>query len=162
MEATRLKLLETDVKVQWKLIEDIYSTIEERVRRGSLSDIVLLESLAYQLHNLYNAIEDLFKIVANAFENSVAEMGRWHIELLRRMRLEIPGIRPALVSDELYPLLDRLRAFRHVFRHAYGTCLEEDQVQIVLARARAARPLLKRDLERFLNRLGASLESGPA
>lgn len=157
MEPARLKLLETEVRAQWTVIEGTYAAIEERAARLQVGDVALLESLAYQLHNLYNAVEDLFKIVADTFENSVPEMSQWHIELLRRMRLEVEGVRPALVSEELYPLLDRLRGFRHFFRHAYTIRLNEEEVQMVLSRARAARPLLKRDLERFLGRLGARL-----
>ena len=58
----------------------------------------LIESAAYQLHNLFNAIEDLLKIVANAFENSIADLSRWHTELLDRTTPDIKGIRPSLLS----------------------------------------------------------------
>ena len=75
----------------------------------------LIESAAYQLHNLFNAIEDLLKIVANAFENSIADLSRKHTELLDRMTLDIKGIRPSLLSAECASYLHELRAFRHFF-----------------------------------------------
>lgn len=153
MDTPRLKLLEAEIRAQWAVIENVYADVEARAKRLQSGDAVILESLAYQLHSLYNAIEDLFKIIAAAFENSIVDTGRWHTELLRRMMLEIEGVRPALVSGELYPLLNELRSFRHFFRHAYQTRLSEERLQIVLRHARQARPLLQRDLTLFLNRL---------
>src|SRR2546425_233012 len=64
------------------------------------------------IHNLFNAREDLLKIVANAFENSIADLSRWHTELLDRMTLDIKGIRPSLLSAESASYLE-LRALRH-------------------------------------------------
>jgi hypothetical protein len=75
--------------------------------------------LGYMLHNLYGAMEDLFQEVARTFENRVEDPQRYHRELLKRMALEIPGVRPALLSSPSHSLLNELRGFRHVFRHAY-------------------------------------------
>ncbi len=155
MDPIRLKVLEAEVQVQWASINDLYTTVEARAQGLRPDDPASLEGLAYQLHNLYNALEDLFKIVADAFENSVTDTSRWHTELLGRMRLEIEGVRPALISTGLYPLLDELRAFRHFFRHAYGRRLEEARVQLVLDRAREARSLLQQDVTGFLSQLGS-------
>ena len=74
--------------------------------------------MGYQLHNLYGAFEQLFKETARFFENRV-DAGSCRADLLRRMQLEIQGIRPALLSAETASGLDELRRFRHFFRHAY-------------------------------------------
>jgi hypothetical protein len=100
-------------------------------------------------------IEDLFKIVAGRFENQVADLSRWHIELLRRMRQDIPGVRPALISAETFSLLNGLRSFRHFFRHAYAAPIEYAQLQVNLDKARRVRPLLKQDVADFLEQIGA-------
>ena len=55
--------------------------------------------MAYQLHNLYGGLEQLFEEVAGTFENQVEGEGN-HTGLLRRMKLRIEGIRPALLSPE--------------------------------------------------------------
>jgi len=157
MDSIQLKVLEAEIKAQWTTIKDVYTAVEARAECLQPGNPAPLESLAYQLHNLYSAVEYLFKIVVNAFENSVTDTSRWHSTLLRRMKLEIEGVRPALVSAELYPLLNELRGFRHFFRHAYVVQLDVGRVQFVLARARQARPLLQRDVTRFL----AQLESPP-
>ena len=71
-----------------KMIEEISATTPKS--RESLSH------LGYLLHNLYNALEDLFQEVARTVENRVEDPGRFHRELLKRMALEIHGVRPAL------------------------------------------------------------------
>jgi len=152
MDPIQLKVLRAEMQAQWKAIEDVYDQVEARAAGLRPKDPASLESLAYQLHNLYSAVEDHFKIVTAAFENHVVHLSRWHTDLLGRMRLEIEGVRPALVSAELVPLLDELGAFRHFFRHAYGRRLQDSRVQALLAEAREARPLLKADLEQFLAR----------
>jgi hypothetical protein len=55
-----------------------------------------MESLGYQLHNLYCAFEDLFKIVSETFENHIQDKSKYHQELLKRMTISIEGVRPPL------------------------------------------------------------------
>jgi len=131
MDEARFSIFESEIEAQISLIEEIYRKIEER-KKGIEKSKSKLESLAYQLHNLYCAFEDSFKIVADFFDNTVEEKGRYHAELLRRMSIFIRGIRPALLSDEAYRLLDNLRAFRHFFRHAYSYEIELRKIKIVL------------------------------
>jgi uncharacterized protein YutE (UPF0331/DUF86 family) len=128
MDAVSLKVLQAEIEAQLEEIKQVYVEVEDRANQMAPNSPAQIESTAYQLHNLYNAVEDLFKIVASAFENSVADLSRWHTELLRRMTLEIQGVRPALLSTESADLLNKLRAFRHFFRHAYGVRLESDRV----------------------------------
>jgi uncharacterized protein YutE (UPF0331/DUF86 family) len=150
MEEERLSLLRASLEAQLKEIARIFTKIEER-RRGEGE--ANLESLAYQLHNLYCAFEDLFKIVADTFENRIEERARYHRELLWRMRIPIEGVRPALLSEESYKLLDSLRAFRHVFRHAYSYELDPKKVALVLEDALKLRELYQEEIRRFLEQL---------
>jgi hypothetical protein len=89
---------------------------ERKQKRGKTA----VESVGYQLHNLYCAFENLFKILAGAFENHIDDKSKYHIELLKRMTIGIDEVRPPLLSPEVCALLDNLRSFRHFFRHAYS------------------------------------------
>ncbi len=160
MDAASLKVLKAEVEDQLDKIEQVYAELEDRASQMYPHTPSQIESTAYQLHNLYNAIEDLLKIVASAFENSVTDLSRWHTELLHRMTLEIEGIRPALLSTESADLLNELRAFRHFFRHAYGIRLDFDRVERNLDTARQLRSLLPRDATCFLQQLGAESDGG--
>jgi len=150
MEKERLSLLRASIKAQGTEIERIFERIEER-RRGEGE--ANLESLAYQLHNLYCAFEDLLKIMADFFENHIDDSAHHHSALLWRMKMPIEGVRPALLSETSYKLLDSLRAFRHVFRHAYSYELDPKKLALVVEDALKLRRLYQGDIDRFLGQL---------
>lgn len=154
MDAIKLRVLEAEIQAQLNKIEQVYKILDERADQMQVHAPAYVESVAYQLHNLYNALEDLFKIVAVTFENNISDLMRWHTELLNRMALEIRDVRPALLSAESVALLHELRAFRHFFRHAYGIPLDDARVEKNILKAREVRPLLWRDVASFLEALG--------
>lgn len=65
------------------------------------------------------------------------------------MALEIDGVRPALVNVNDVPLLDELRAFRHVFRHIYQSELDIEKLKLVDTRT----PKVKAAHNRFIDNL---------
>ncbi|WP_369018002.1 hypothetical protein QBE54_09730 [Thermatribacter velox] len=150
MEEGKFAILKSELMNQWNEIVKIYKRIEERKRKRGIH---ALESLAYQLHNLYCAYEDLFKIVAGFFENNIEEPSTYHTELPKRMKMEIEGVRPALISEESFKLLNSLRGFRHFFRHAYSYELDERKVSLVLEDALKLKETFKPELENFLSKL---------
>ncbi len=150
MDKAQLVILRADISALVRQIGMIYDKIEERKQAKSETE---LESLAYQLHNLYCAFEDVFELVAGTFENRIEERGRYHAELLRRLTLGIEGIRPAFLSQESYRLLDNLRAFRHFFRHAYAFELDQRKLRIVLEDALRLKDLYRVDVDAFLRAL---------
>lgn len=152
MEKIEFRLLKSEIDAQIKEIEKLFIDIDNR-KRGARNNMVKLESLAFKLHNLYCAFEDLFKIVARYFENQVEDIARYHKELLKRMSLQIEGVRPALLSQETFKILDELRAFRHFFRHAYAYELKYEKVKPVIDCAEKLKGLYKYDIERFLKQL---------
>lgn len=83
---------------------------------------------ALKAQQLYTACEDLLKSVAGTFENNIADSTRYHLELLKVMSSDIPGIRPSLISESSYRILDRLRSFRHFIRHGYDYELDNDEL----------------------------------
>jgi hypothetical protein len=151
MEKGKLAILEAEVVRQENEIERIYSKIDRRATH--LDSEEATESLAYHLHNLYCAYEDLFKLIAEAFENNVDEGLTWHKELLRRMSLEIKGVRHQVISDKSLLLLSELRAFQHFFRHAYIYELDVKKIKIVLEKAQAVKEVFKKDLHNFMRSL---------
>lgn len=154
MDKEKIAVLKAQIDSQIEEIENIYAKIEKRkLMKGAAA----LESISYQLHNLYSAFEDLFKIVAKAFENHINDISQYHIELLKRMTLSIKGIRPSLLSKESYILLDNLRAFRHLFRHAYSYEIDKRKIKMVLDDAAELKKIYRNDIEIFLNRLSGEI-----
>lgn len=150
MDSGRLALLQAEISGQLGLIDEIYARIEERQKSDSP---YRAEALAYQLHNLYCALEDLFQIVARAFENEIVDRAHYHSELLKRMTLRIEGVRPALLSEDTARLLDSLPSFRHFIRHAYVYEIDPRRVALVLEDALALRQRYHDEIQAFLRSL---------
>lgn len=152
MDAQHFSLLNADIAFQVQAIDAVISKVQARKTDYDL-DPRFAESLAYQLHNLYCAFEDLFRIVAKFFENNIEDEHRFHVQLLQRMMLDIEGVRPALIGRRLFTALDELRAFRHAFRHAYSHEIDMDKLGLVLKRYELIETHYKQDIQRFLQLL---------
>ncbi len=155
MDAQEFLILQTDIAAQLALIDDVFAALEDRARNFNADESPQMqaESIAFQVHNAYNAMEELLRLIAVHFENQVTEGARWHTALLQRMAQPVPGVRPAPLTRETCRLLNALRGFRHFFRHAYVTSVDPGLLQSNLLTARQARKLLKRDISSFLDRL---------
>ncbi len=151
MDENTLIIFKTDINAQMELIKKIHQTLNNRSIGLTADDMIRLESVAYHIHNLYSAVEDLLKIVATYFENNITETAKFHIALLTRMTQNIPVIRPALISQETFLILNSLRGFRHFFRHAYGTPIEYEQLKNNLDKSMNILPLLEQDVDTFFN-----------
>jgi hypothetical protein len=148
MDKGTLSVLDAELRARFRDISRIGDRIEARL--GTFAHSAEgVDSMGYQLHNLYGAFEQLFEDIARFFENRVDE-GSYQADLLRRMQLEIPGIRPALLSAETAAGLDELRRFRHLFRHAYTADLDSGRVTDLAARSARVQRDFERDFEQFM------------
>jgi hypothetical protein len=76
---------------------------------------------------------------------------RRELEAEASLLVELPGIRPALISGDLGETLEEFLRFRHLFRNVYGFVLDESRM----------RPLEERfaeTLDRFLDELRQFLD----
>jgi len=89
----------------------------ERSRRSN--DDYYLDGVALNLHGFYSGYERIFTHIAETIDGDLPRGEDWHSLLLRQMKTEVPGIRPAVVSTETGAILDDLRKFRHVVRNVY-------------------------------------------
>ncbi len=105
--------------------------------------------LGYFLHNLYCAFEDFFKEIARTFENQIQDPAKYHRDLLKRMTIEVPLIRPSLLSRDSFIVLDELRRFRHTFRHAYTYELDAQKVKDLKSRFLLCAKDIMSDMDRF-------------
>ena len=126
-------------------IDAIYTKIEEL---KPLNEDKLVH-IAYMLHNLYSAYEDMFKEISVTFENNIERNSGFHKNLLIRMKISIPGIRPNVLSDQSYSVLGELMGFRHVFRHAYNYNLTPDKMEILRKKILEKKNSIDSDIARF-------------
>lgn len=122
---TLWKEMKTDCGVATSANATAVARFEEATPAG-------LEGCAHHLSRLFNIIEQMSLRVAKAFENNIDDEKGWHTELIRRMTLTLPGIRPALHTAEMARCLQHLRGFRHIFTHAYDLDLDPAQLTLQL------------------------------
>ena len=101
----------------------------QRVKQGSFEELDWA-GLGYTIHNIYNLLEKLlpayFKVLRKLLGSTFLER-----YLIEHMRLDIDGVRPALLDRGLASRIDELRAFRHVFRNIYQTELDPKWIELV-------------------------------
>ena len=103
---------------------------QEGLRRAQqTSDDLYVDSVALNLHSFYAGLERLFEIIGAAVDGNVPQGKNWHQTLLEQMAVEVPSVRPAVISAGTHRMLDEYRGFRHVVRNVYAYRLDLDQVR---------------------------------
>lgn len=129
----------------------------ERIDAGA-TDQLDYAALGFTLHNIYGIIENYCLRIAKHFENDTSG-DSWHQSLLRRMTLEIPGVRPALLSQAQLHKLDDLRSFRHAFRHLYARPIDPEKMMLLQRRLPDALAELRDAHEGYVTKLKAIAEA---
>jgi hypothetical protein len=146
-------LLISNIEEDLQAIEELYTTLDRyELPAGYLSaeDEDELVLIAYRLHNLYSAFENIFLNIARAFENQIDDKAGWHTQLLTRMKLDLQPLRPPVIDRAAFQALDELLRFRHLFRHAYTVHLDPDRLRLVLQQARRLREIYRPQLDAFI------------
>lgn len=108
--------------------------------------------LAEVMNNYYTCVETIFLRISQHFENSLAAEN-WHKDLLRKMTLTIPDIRPRVVDERTYVDLEELLRFRHFHRYYLEFSYDWERLRIVESRFGAAREPLDCALDEFEHHL---------
>jgi len=141
----------SEFEFQVDLIKTIYQRLSEKlvVFEKETPSREMIDSAGYWMHNLYGAFEDLFKLVSTFWENSLNPDGDYHVNLLKRMMINIKDIRPPLLSLDSYEYLNELRGFRHVFRHAYSYGLDDERVAYLIRKTISKKEIALANLSKF-------------
>ena len=111
-------------------------------------------ALGYTIHNIYNLLENYFLRISKFFENSLDPLS-WNRDLIEHMRLDIDGVRPALLNRDLAARIDELRSFRHVFRNIYQSELDPKPVELVQQQLNPTLASFENAHKEFLKKLKA-------
>jgi hypothetical protein len=103
-------------------------------RAEKKDDDYYLDGVALNLHGFYSGLEKIFEKIAATIDGSVPTAVNWHQELLNQMCMDIPGVRPAVISEELRDLLEDYRGFRHVVRNVYTFHLNPEKMERLIAK----------------------------
>ena len=127
----------------------------EMIETAETQDIVALGktplmgvAIAGLIENYYTAVETLLYRISQRFGNSL-EPARWHSELLRRMTLDVPDTRPAVLSNDAASKLDELMRFRHFKRYYFQLEWDWDRLDHMVSTIRVLQPTLVREFQAF-------------
>lgn len=129
---TRLSRLLADGTLEAEALHARHHEIREllaRSQRGGPMTRAELLVLGVNLHAYYTALETLLERIARHVDGDIPSGPSWHRDLVLQMRLELPGVRPAVIPSTALIDLDELRKFRHFFRNAY--VLDLDPVRTI-------------------------------
>jgi hypothetical protein len=77
-------------------------------------DLIILADI---LTDYYTCVKTALVRIAKVFENEL-EKDRWHASVLERMNIDVPGVRPSVLTGETHQHLHEILRFRH-FRRYY-------------------------------------------
>jgi len=159
MDRIALEILRRELQADGMVIADAASKARERFEAEWPGH---LEAAAFELHRLYNVAEKAFERVCEAFENHFEKRGDYHERLLERMAPDLPGIRPALLDRANRAAWRDLKAFCHLFRHAYDIELDPHRIRPLVGRAQELGAAWPGHIERFVDVVRQALESDSA
>lgn len=119
------------------------------IRAKQYQDDIYLDGVALNLHAFYTGIERLFEKIAAHVDGQLPQGANWHKVLLIQMGREVPGLRPAVISDEIHVFLDEYRGFRHVVRNIYTYKFDPLRIDILVRNAKQLFEQLKREMLAF-------------
>jgi len=148
----RYRLLDERVKAE---LSDVRRGAEkaaqayQMAQRDERHRTFYLDSVALNLHGVYNGIERIFEWLAREVDGSVPAGPNWHRDLLMQMTLQVESLRPAVIRSQTAHDLEEYLRFRHLVRNLYTWNFEADKLAELVARLPHVLADLEADLAHF-------------
>jgi hypothetical protein len=154
IEAAQLRRLAAELGGE---IERLARTVEEldaavQFVRDPKLERVALYAVAALIETFYTGVEKTMLRVAATF-GETPEGAAWHRRLLESMALEVPKLRPPVLSTGTVQRLEPLLSFRHRFRNLYLFDLRPELVQELAEATPGVWRDARHDVEAFRTRL---------
>jgi len=108
-----------------------------------------LDSAALNLHDIYSGFERVFKQIAATVDGNMPSNPEWHRDLLQQMGLDLPQVRPGVLTAESIRILDEYLRFRHVVRNVYTFSFDAERVGRLVAELNVAFKQIEKELLGF-------------
>ena len=110
---------------------------------------LFLDSASLNLHDVYSGFERMFKQIAATVDGSVPTNAEWHRELLNQMELDLPKVRPPVLTREIIQRLDEYLRFRHVVRNVYTFSFDPERIGRLVNELEGVLEQVKQELSTF-------------
>jgi hypothetical protein len=150
MTGAELPILKIEIEKELKELERLCGEMEEVARRREPS-FIEVRAAGSILHDFYCGVEKIFKKIASRIDRDIPSGEDWHLQLLERMTLDLPGLRPAVIGEQMKNRLSEYLRFRHLFRNIYGFELRWILMEELGHGMREVLTALQQAIERFLD-----------
>jgi hypothetical protein len=115
---SRLRLLAAELRAELPRIDRTVAELAEARERIAEPDAqrLFLDAAAALLETVYTGVEQALARIATT-TTGVPAGNAWHRQLLEQATLDLPKVRPAILSSATARRLDGDPAFRHRFRN---------------------------------------------
>lgn len=157
--AQAIRLLAAELDAEMERIDCTVGEIEVALRELEEpgASRVALYGAAALLEIFHRGVEKVLVRIAKCF-GTLPEGPSWHRELLETSTLDLPKIRPVVLTAGNAKALDPYLSFRHQFRNLYLFDLDIDLTRPLLLRANIVWAETFADLKRFSDTLLAMAE----
>ena len=125
----------------------------DTARRNPQDADLYLDSAALNLHDVYSGFERIFKQIAATMDGNLPSTPEWHRDLLDQMGLDLPQVRPPVLTSFQIQFLDEYLRFRHVVRNVYTFSFDAERVGRLVKEMNANFETIAQELRAFANLL---------
>lgn len=143
----RLIEIISEIERDLQTLQELHSELK---RIKSEKNIILTRAKGSILHDFYNCCERIFKKIAIEMNGGYEDTEKWHKNLLYRMTIQMEGLRPAVISEELAADLDEFLAFRHLFRNIYGFELKGNRIEYLAKKFKKVSENFEKEIREFI------------
>lgn len=108
-----------------------------------------IDSAALNLHDFYTGLERIFQQIGATVDGKIPDGGNWHRELLQQMQMDVPELRPPVLSAESVMAVDEFLRFRHVLRNVYAFQFDPEQIARLVKQMHPAWNTVRQELLTF-------------
>jgi len=88
-----------------------------------------IASAALNLHDFYAGLERIFHQITTTVDGDLPTGREWHRDLLKQMQVDLPDLRPPVLSSEAGEVIDEFLRFRHIVRNNYAFEFDPERVE---------------------------------
>jgi hypothetical protein len=137
--------LKDKIEAEYENIDKLISELPPANRLPFL-EFLQLAGVATLLHNFYNGIENILKLILKDKNIPLPEGSSWHKELLNLAKIN------GIISESTLMLLGEYLAFRHFFSHAYALDLYADKLEPLVENIDQVYQIFKKEISTFLEK----------
>lgn len=131
-----------------RLISRANRAMDSAKRNPQDSDLYI-DSASLNLHDVYSGFERVFKLIAATVDGNVPSSAEWHRDLLEQMGLDLPQVRPPVLTSDSIQQLDEYLRFRHVVRNVYTFSFDPERIERLVKELRPAFDQIRQELLTF-------------